>query len=283
MGSTTLFLAAAALAASASDETRFSLAAEWSPIARSAYGFHLDVQSGLGDVLDPGPSVPLRSYDWDAVAPLLPPDRAVVGDVWEPDVAPIVEILRQLDPSASAVLHHHHAPVPSSDPTKLPELGPPLPSAPLGVRATLLAGGPIVDVLLRAHVEFHLEDRAVYYTPGQFEGRLVFDREAQRVVAFHLAVPDRDSNVDINVEEGFGRAGMVDIGYVPRLGVRTKAIPPERDPATLDEARLRLRRAFYAFARIDWLPLDDAVLESERTGKPLHVVVLFGTLDDESC
>ena len=45
----------------------------------------------------------------------------------------------------------------------------------------------------------------------------------------------------------------------------------------------RLARRFYAFAAVPWLPFDRAVQRARRLGRPLHAVVLFGALDDESC
>ena len=96
-------------------------------------------------------------------------------------------------------------------------------------------------------------------------------------------MPDRDTNVDINVLKPGAEFPEVDIGYVPRLGLWTEANPPARDELALEEARLRLRRAFYDFASIDWQPLEDLFWYAEHDGRPMHVIVLFGTLDDESC
>jgi hypothetical protein len=49
------------------------------------------------------------------------------------------------------------------------------------------------------------------------------------------------------------------------------------------EARQRLARMFYGFAAIQWTPFETALAKAKAEKKPLHVVVLFGTLDDESC
>lgn len=272
------------------DDPAFTLVAEWSPIAESHANFHLDSDRGLDVVLDPGVAVDRADYTWSDVAALMPPRGTKPGDVWEPDVEPVVALLRQLHPSASAKLHHHHVsmeldvpPELRDDPAFADLEDRVLPNAPLGARATLLADGPVVDVLLRAHVEFHLEGGSVFYTPAQFEGRLVVEPSARRVVAFHLAVPDRNTNVDLNVHEPGEEFGDVDIGYVPRLGLWTDASPPKRDDALLAAARSRLRAAFYPFAAVDWPPLELAYLDARERGRPMHVIVLFGSLDDESC
>ncbi|MEM9382709.1 MAG: hypothetical protein AAGB93_22335 [Planctomycetota bacterium] len=283
---------AAALPQSAERESTFRLRAEWSPIARSHHEFHLEEETGLAETLNPGVRREVAEYRWRHVAPLLPPEGTEPGDVWEPPIVPIVALVRQLHPSAKSRMHHHDllssiGRADEGDEEGAPPKSVPMPGAPIGARATLLeATDATLDVLLRAHVEFHLEGGRVFYTPAQFEGRLVVDRIARRVVAFSLAVPDRDSNVDMNVYElgtDGEEEGRADIGYVPRLGLWTDAPVPRRNEEALEAARLRLRRAFYPFASIEWLPLTDALARSRGTGKPLHVVQLFGTLDDESC
>ena len=52
---------------------------------------------------------------------------------------------------------------------------------------------------------------------------------------------------------------------------------------SVDEARKRVARGFYPFARIDWLTLEEGLAESRASDRPLHVILLFGSLEDESC
>ena len=52
---------------------------------------------------------------------------------------------------------------------------------------------------------------------------------------------------------------------------------------TPEEARKRLELKFYKFAEINWLPLEAAVAESGETQRPIHAVLTWGPLDDESC
>jgi hypothetical protein len=42
-------------------------------------------------------------------------------------------------------------------------------------------------------------------------------------------------------------------------------------------------RRLYRFKEIAWVDFDRAVEAARRTGRPLHVIALNGTLDDESC
>jgi hypothetical protein len=67
------------------------------------------------------------------------------------------------------------------------------------------------------------------------------------------------------------------------MRVTTDGEPPPVDAATLARARLALSRSLYAFARIDWVPFPESLARAAAEDKPLHVVVLFGALGDESC
>ena len=271
--------AAGSTVTSQGDDATFTLVAEWSPFSSSQVGLYLQEEGGLADVLDPGPAQRSATYTWADVAALLPPEETALGEVWAPDAAPVVELLRQLHPSATARLHHHYPPLDQDG----EENAAALVGAPLGVLATMLEDGPVIDILLRSHVQFRLRDGTVYFTPAQFEGRLVVDPAERRVLALHLALPDRNTNVDINVDNPDEEFDEVDIGHVPRLGLWTASAPPARDATTLATARGRLRCDFYTFALIDWMELPDAHDICWQSGELLHVIVLFGTLDDESC
>ena len=52
---------------------------------------------------------------------------------------------------------------------------------------------------------------------------------------------------------------------------------------TPEEARKALELKFYKFAEINWVPIEEAVAESETTQRPIHVIIAWGPLDDESC
>jgi len=136
------------------------------------------------------------------------------------------------------------------------------------------------EIVFRLHAEFALDPGKVYYTPGQFAGRMMIDRKKREVTELELAVPDRNTNVDINCMP------YADIVYVPRM--RLSGGTPARSIAWTeaiegDEARERLAKKFYRFETINWTPFEQALARAKAEKKPLHVVVLFGTLDDESC
>ena len=52
---------------------------------------------------------------------------------------------------------------------------------------------------------------------------------------------------------------------------------------TMEAARRALKLKFYKFAKIDWLPLDEAVAQAKATNRPIHAILVWGCLDDESC
>ncbi len=241
------------------------LEAEWAPVESSRYGLfeRVDALRALGEV---GPAVPSAPLDAASLDALLPPEGLAEGATWRPDHRPLFALLERFHPGATPHLHHG--------------------SGAVGARAVLLErSSRRTDVLVRVHADFVIGEQ-VWYTPAQFEGRAVW--EGGQLVWFELGLPPRDTNVDANAyDEGFG-AVLADIGYCPRMRLAPRAAaglagPPSRDEEELAAARLALARAFYRFAAIDWLPLDRAVELARDTGRPLHAVLLFGTLDDESC
>lgn len=250
-------------------DAAIELTAHWDPFRESKYGLF----ERVAELREPKPALARRAYGAADFAALLPAEPVAVGADWNVEPAAVVRFLRQLHPAATGALHHGFG------------------SAP-GARACLRAlSARHAEVLLRAHAEFALGG-STFITPAQFEGTLVLDRTTGAVVSFRLAVPDRNTNVDVNrpipVREG-ERAEPVhfeaDIGWIPRLELEG-GVPPdaawERELA-IDAARLLLARRFYRFADINWVPFAEAVSQARREGKPLHLVVLFGTLDDESC
>ncbi len=256
------------LALASDDE--FELEAFWEPCRESKY----DLFEESEPLRNVEPAEERQRHGAEEFAALLPREQVAVGDVWEVDAAAVLPFLRQFHPGARAELHHGFGAAP-------------------GTYACLRAADPRrAEVLFRAHAEFELAN-GVLYTPAQFEGRIVLDHIANKLVSFHLALPSRNPNVDVNVPMEFGESPegprgkriLADIGWVPRMElVGRKSMPVEGTRSISDDdARALLARRFYAFEAIEWRPFEEAVLRARELGKPLHVVVLFGALDDESC
>ena len=52
---------------------------------------------------------------------------------------------------------------------------------------------------------------------------------------------------------------------------------------TAEEVGKKFESALYKFAEIAWTPIEDAVERAKALNRPIHAVLLFGVLDDESC
>lgn len=253
--------------ATANGDPSIELRAYWEPLTDTLY--HFDRRCAICQGWKP--AVERKSYSDEDFRPFLPPAEASLGDTWALHPRDFVPFLRQIHPGATHSLHHGN-----------------------GVRgawACLRSRGPErAEVMMRVHAEFVLEGTGMpgqssFLTPAQFEGRLVFDPRTGVVHAFRLALPDHGANVDLNIlsEQGVS----VDIGRIPRLElVGGEALPDAiagADEISLAEARGRLERKFYRFAEIEWRTLEEGVVRSKATGRPLHVVMLFGALTSESC
>jgi len=255
------------------EDAALELEARWEPCRESKYG--LFAENEVLRTLAPVESK--HRYAAALFTPFLPKEPVSVGAVWEVEREAVLPFLRHFHPGARAELHHGSGAAP-------------------GTYACLRALGPqAVEILIRAHAEFELAG-GVTYTPAQFEGRLVLDPTNGELRSFHLALPSRNTNVDVNAPmeyretpDGPLQQGMeADIGWVPRMELASADSSEQRESAWTrsipdTEARSLLARRFYAFAAIDWLSFDVAVQRALALEKPLHVVVLFGTLDDESC
>ena len=249
--------------------------AHWDPIADSTYNLHKDSPENT-ELFDLSPNEPVRKYKGSAFNAFLPSSSVTVGDVWELDLDSVIPFLSQFHPGARGKLRHGQK----------------------GAFACLRALSPdYADIIFRIHAEFtlatrrkpgwkpgtheHLIDEA-RFIPSQFAGRLLINLKTDVICDFSLALPPRNSNVDIN---DFGYADMV---FVPRMELL--ATPTQtsddikwKDVITPEEARKTLELQFYKFAEINWLPLAAAVAESEETQRPIHAVLTWGPLDDESC
>ena len=52
---------------------------------------------------------------------------------------------------------------------------------------------------------------------------------------------------------------------------------------TAEEAGKKFESALYKFTEIEWTSIEDAVELAKASNRPIHAVLLFGVLDDESC
>lgn len=250
--------------------------AHWDPIADATYNLHKDSPENIV-LFDLSPNEPVREYKGNAFNAFLPASTVAVGDVWELDMDSVIPFLSQFHLGATGKLRHGQK----------------------GAFACLRALSPdYADITFRIHAEFTLATRPnpdwkpgsdrrrqvdlARFIPSQYAGRLLINLKTGVICDFSLALPPRNSNVDIN---DFEYADMV---FVPRMELL--ATPTQtsddikwKDVITPEAARRRLELKFYKFAEIDWLPLEDAVKKAEATQRPIHAVLTWGPLVDESC
>jgi hypothetical protein len=246
------------------------LRARWEPLTDTVYKF--EQQYAL--VRDLKPAVEKVRYGAESFRPFLPPEAVAVGDSWRIEVRDVLPMLRQLHPGATSEMHHDGG------------LGV---SAPGGFGCLRLLDDAHAEICFRVHADFLIAGSggrrgSSWYTPAQFRGRMVIDRKSGKVVAFEWKVPEQSANVDVNVADGDGI--VADIGRTPVMELAGGSAPTFAEGArqiSEYEADDTLASAFYPFAEIEWLDLAEARAESRETGKPLHVVALFGSLLDESC
>ena len=248
--------------------------AHWDPIADATSNLHKEPENV--ELFDLSLNEPTREYNGEAFDAFLPASTVAVGDVWELDLDTVIPFLSQFHPGATGKLRHGQK----------------------GAFACLRALSlDYADITFRIHAEFtlathrkpgwkqgtheHLIDVA-RFIPSQYAGRLLIDLKTGAICVFSLSLPPRNSNVDIN---DFGYADMV---FVPRMELFAAPTTTRDDikwesAITSEEARRRLELEFYKFAEIDWLPLEAAVVKAESTQRPVHAILVWGPLDDESC
>ena len=259
--------------------------AHWEPIADATYNLHQPTQeqfdrlkAGLPEpvnmeweqaleLFNLKPVHPLKNYGQVDFQVFLPPSTANVGDIWELDPKGILPFLHQFHPGATTEITISSHRTPKSD----------------GARACLRAISPnYIEIVFRIHAQFVLDASGIRLLPSQFAGRLVLNRKEGEVVKFSLFLPSRNSNVDVNVFRA------ADIAFIPRMELSTLSSTPVREIAwetaiTEEDAHKTLATAFYKFAKIEWGPIEDAVELAKSTNRPIHALVLFGALADESC
>lgn len=251
-------------------EGSLELEARWERLTDTVYRF----EERFPLVRDLAPAAARASYGVEHFRALLPDGPVEVGDTWRVDPVDALPFLRQLHAGATAELHHDGG------------FGIAAPGA-WGCLRVLDAAH--AEVVLRVHADFCIagdgaRETSSWFTPAQFRGRMVIDRARAEVIAFELGVPAQSANVDVNIADGDGL--VADIGRVPRMevvGGRVPAYTAGSEQISQREAERRLERRFYPLAELGWLDLPTARAESLASGRPLHVVALFGSLFDESC
>ena len=249
--------------------------AHWDPIENTANNLHRSTEERFNrakaqrqepvdmtweewlELFNPGPAHPLKDYSTADFQVFLPPSITNLGDVWDLDPEGILSFLRQFHPGAIGKN---------------------------GAKACLRALSPeYADIAFRIHARFTLDASIdAYFRPAQFAGHLVINLNTGTICQFTLSLPNRNSNVDI------GAFRTNDLAFVPRMELCSLSETQPKSIAweaaiTAEEVEKKFQNAFYTFAEIEWTPIEDAVELAKASNRPIHAVLLFGVLDDESC
>jgi hypothetical protein len=239
----------------------FTTIAVWDPVLRSTYRLP-ETKAGLSPLHLPLVAELRREWSLADLELALPTDDVPVGHTFRVDPEVFLPFLRQLHPGAAAQVNR-----------MIQDSG--------AFGCVIDRSDDRLDVLYRVHAGFEITPATAWIAPAQFEGRLVLDRRRPRVEHFSLALPPTRPNVVMNLRTD--RGVIADIGSIPRMEIATEGAPPAMPVDSREGARAVLARAFYDFARIEWLPLVEGVRRAFDEEKLLHLVVLFGALGDESC
>ena len=258
-----------------SKATNVKVQAHWDPIENTANNLHRSTEERFNraksqwqepvdmtweqwlEVFNPGPAHPLKDYRTADFQVFLPPSIANVGDVWDLDPKGVLPFLRQFHPGAIGKN---------------------------GAKACLRALSPeYADIAFRIHARFTLDASIdAYFRPAQFAGHLVINLNTGTICQFTLSLPNRNSNVDI------GAFRTNDLGFVPCMELYSLSETQPKSIAweaaiTAEEVEKKFQNALYRFAEIAWTPIEDAVELAKASNRPIHAVLLFGVLGDESC
>ena len=254
--------------------------AHWDPIENTANNLHWSTEEKFNrtkaqwsepidmtweewlKLFNPGPAQPLKHYSTTDFQAFLPPSTANAGEVWDLDPDRILPFLRQFHPGATVNLRHGQN----------------------GAKACLQAISPeYADIAFRIHARFILDASiGAYLRPAQFAGHLVINLNSGTVRQFTLSLPKRNSNVDM------GAFTSRDLGFVPRMELCSLSEPQPKSidwetAIAVEEVGKKFENSLYKFTEIEWTPIEDTVERAKASNRPIHAVLLFGVLDDESC
>ena len=210
---------------------------------------------------------PEKQHPASVFQAFLPKNPVSVGDLWVPDMIRVVTLLKQLHPNPNFFLH-----INAGDS--------------FGLWACLRAyNDQYADIVFRIHAEFKLKDG--WFTPSQFTGHLVIDRNKEKVAFFEMYVPKGVINFDVNWKKDKGYM-VTSTGFCSKMELRAGTQDLLENVAftesiTQETAERALILRFYKSQRINWVPLDQVLEIAQAQQKPIHVISVDGPLVDESC
>ncbi|KAL1487046.1 hypothetical protein MTO96_008350 [Rhipicephalus appendiculatus] len=174
-------------------------------------------------------------------------------------------------------------------------------AAPAGTAAVVTrSSNGTLDILFRCHIEFQISappQQPLWFTPAQFEGRVVISDDGSTLHHFEAHVPtSRQLNVDLEwlaqQRNSDVQRTEVDIGKVAEMALSLDS-PSGRQLAEMHssllsydekgEALRKLHQMFFPFLKVPYHNLSAAAAEAKRHEKLVHSIITWGPLDDQSC
>ena len=207
-----------------------------------------------------------KHYDTSVFQDFLPNKPVSVGELWKVNSTGVTTLLKQLHPKPNLTLH-----INAGDS--------------IGLWAALRAyNDEYADIVFRIHAEFILNDG--WFTPSQFTGHLLINRNENKVAFFEMYVPEGTVNFDVNRKlHGMHIAGA---GYCSKMELRmgTNELLENikfSESITQKEVERSLILRFYKSQQINWVHPDQVLEMSKAQQKPIHAISIDGPLVDESC
>ena len=142
------------------------------------------------------------------------------------------------------------------------------------------------EIVFRIHAEIEPE-QGVFFTPAHFSGSLLVNKQLGTVEHFRLGIPT-EGGLNATLTVALPTEALLDIVHVDQMEL-ISADSGQRleidwtDEIELYDAEVRLKKLFYDFLEIDWVPAEDALALAEAQQRPIFAVVLWGGLDQQSC
>ncbi|XP_042219423.1 selenoprotein N-like isoform X2 [Homarus americanus] len=150
-----------------------------------------------------------------------------------------------------------------------------------------------LDVCFRLHAEYQLNTpprRPLWFTPAAFIGRVVINTTDADVKYFSMFVPTHNFlNVDLEWLTGPNEdVDMeVTITHLPQMTITTDTMNPNelnwKEQIQQDEALKLVGKTFYKYMQVEYHNFTEAYSVASSERQPIHSVVLWGVLADQSC
>ena len=241
------------------------------PIEHTLSNYHVEFE--WDELANLQVTTPEKMYSASVFRAFLPDAAASVGDLWQIEETGALELLRQLHPNPRLDMRDYGDP---------------------GLWACLRAyTDEFADIVFRVHTEFRLGDG--WFTPSQFTGHLVIDRQEETVAFFQMRVPEGPVNFEVGWEDENSSDDsnwIADTGFCAQMELRAgngdvlQNITTRASNATVitqEEAERALNCQFYKSEQINWVPMETALELAQAQQKPIHVISIDGPLADETC